>query len=712
MARARAIRTAILFSFVTPWACFTPLLSGGCAREGEPLPSVILLSVDTLRADRLSCYGYGRPTSPRIDARIAARGVRFTNATSPSNNTSCSFASIHTGTYVRTHGVVSLAPLGFRVEERFETLAETLRSLGYKTAAAVSAAHLNAEVSGLGQGFDLFVDHAGKEPKRRAAATNAALLPPLKDLVRRDGGAAPLFLWVHYFDPHWPYEPEAEDLEALPLPEGSTGAPLPTQSLGAAFDPEDSMGYRGRKREIAALYDAEVHESDRGTGVLLDALLDLGVLENAIVVFTSDHGENLGEHGLFFNHSRLYEPVIRVPLLVSGPGIAPRTEGAMVHTIDLYPTILELVGAARLAPGSLEGESLAPLLRGGRAPVRDAVFSESGNWRDKAVKTSSGEKLVLPPGLFPPEIFDLSLDPGEEKDLAATRPERRDALAAAVADFAGPVTYAFRLVAAAGGPPATLDASVAFESPLEGDAGHERLLLDAAPGGSDEARVTSRFGGIFLRGLSPAVLADATLGTEKLLDHVVSVVVEPGATDDAPVSIRREPGDGARGETIVVSVRPSPGVGAMLKLRLGSSGRFGAPDLSGAPGFGYSTIEDGRRLRLTGRASGPASIRVPLEPPGALVVVDGARGTERLGLGEIAAGPKERPPTLYVPPTLLSAGGSPDDPRLREVLARPGLHAWREPGRFRFQGGSETDLDPAERRRLLELGYLGGPNNR
>lgn len=681
---------------------------GSCSRKGAPLPSVVLVSVDTLRADRLSCYGYGRETSPHVDRRIAAGGVRFTDATSASNNTSCSFASIHTGTYVRTHGVVSLAPLGYEVAERFETLAESLRGMGYKTAAAVSAAHLNAKVSGLGQGFDLFVDHDGTEPKRRAAATNAALFPPLRERLRSGDAAAPLFLWVHYFDPHWPYDPEPADLAALPLPEGSSREPLPEIKPGLAGDAEESDALRDRAAEMSARYDALVRESDRGVGELLDFLERERVLPNAIVVFTADHGENLGEHGLYFNHARLYEPVIRVPLLIHAPGIEAAVRGDMVHTIDLFPTVLDLLNASNRAPDALEGESLAPLLRGRRPPARDAVFSESGNWRDKAVKTAAGEKVVLPPGLFGAEMYDLRADPGETREIGDERPARRDALAREITEFAGPATWRFRLVAPPGAP-----ASARFEVVPEtagggaaSDADTAPIALEAAAGGHDEKSVSVRLGGLFIRGADPALVEAATLGFRPFLDHLVSVVVEPGAEGGAPITLARElAADGS--ETLVVTAEP--GSGGTLKLRVGAAGRFGAIDAADGAELAATVVEDGHRLRATGAIRARARLRAAIAPPGGIVLADAVVGDRRVPPSAFSAGPPNRPPVLYLSPTLLSAEASPLDPRMAEILSRPGLHVWREPGAFRIFREAQ-DLDPGERKRLQGLGYLGGPN--
>ena len=416
------------------------LAIGACSKSGGSpysFPSVILVTVDTLRADRLSCYGYARETSPNVDRRIAARAVRFTNATAASNNTSCSFASIHTGTYVRTHGVISLAPLGYAVPERFETLAETLRGMGYATAAAVERRAPERGDLRARPGIRRLRGprrEGAEAPRRRHERSAPRPAPrPARDARgagRRAAKKKPLFLWVHYFDPHWPYEPEAADVAALPLPAGaSADEKLPDLKPVLAGDSDDGAFLRERADEISALYDGEIHEADRGVGELLDFLEAERVLENAIVLFTADHGENLGEHGLFFNHSRLYEPVIRVPLLVAAPGVEPRVASDLAHGIDIVPTVLDLLHASSRAPKELEGESLAPLLLRSRPPARDAVYSESGNWRDKAVKTAAGEKLILPPGLFGAELFDLASDPGETHDLANERPERRDAFA-------------------------------------------------------------------------------------------------------------------------------------------------------------------------------------------------------------------------------------------------------------------------------------------
>lgn len=370
----------------------------GC-RRAQPW-NVLLVTFDTTRADRIGCYGNARIETPTLD-RLAAEGVRFARAMSAVPITAPSHSTILTGRYPIAHGVRDngLFVLG---DEQL-TLAEILRGQGYATAAAVGAFPVTARF-GLNQGFTFFDDHLtgifedylGKRaiPKdrlffdeRRAAQVNEAVLPWLDEHA---GG--PFFVWVHYFDPHQPFEP----------------AP-PYDQLYA----DD-------------LYDGEIAYADSRLGFLLEHLESLGVLERTLVVMTADHGEGRGEHNEETHAVLAYNSTLHVPLILRPPaGAAPA--GTVVEqrvgTVDVVPTVLDLLGVR--PPETLQGRSLVPFWQDGAPPAAEPRYAENLSPR---MTHSWGELRVLFDGRLKyihgprPELYDLEADPGERHDLSAERP--------------------------------------------------------------------------------------------------------------------------------------------------------------------------------------------------------------------------------------------------------------------------------------------------
>ena len=310
----------------------------GPAPAGEAGLSVLLITIDTLRADAVGAYGDARAATPWMD-RLAAGGVRFDAAHAQNVVTLASHANILSGGYPWQHGVRDNA--GFRFPAGRDTLATLLKGRGYRTGAFVSAFPLDARF-GLARGFDVYDDRmaaapAGPgfvEPERSGAATVA--------LARRwlAEGAGPSFCWVHLYEPHYPYRP----------PE-----PLASRFAG---DP-----YRG---EVAA--------ADAALAPLLEPILAAGTEGKTLVVLTADHGESLGEHGEATHGVLAYEATLRVPLLVFEPRLfGPRAVAEGVRHVDLLPTILEAL-AIPVPPG-LPGRSLLPALSGGApGPVATSYF--------------------------------------------------------------------------------------------------------------------------------------------------------------------------------------------------------------------------------------------------------------------------------------------------------------------------------------------------
>ena len=325
-------------------------------------PNVVIYLVDTLRADHLGCYGYGRPTTPRLDA-FAASAVVFDDARAQSPWTLPSTGSLLTGLVPPRHGAVSRAH-GIRPD--VTTLADTLRRRGYHTAAFVTN-YLGATF-GQQRGFDEFRFYPEDEERRRSVfvSGDAAVRRVRRWLVH---AKQPLLLYVHVADPHFPYVPPPRHLRAVLPP----ATPLPDirRAVDAAWPVY--MRFGGERppplgaaavAELETLYDGDVHAVDAAFGHLLDALREHGLLEDAAVVVTADHGEEFLDHGGVAHGQTLYDELLRVPLIVHLPGgaAAGSRRTALAQHVDVMPTILELAGIT--PPPDLDGRSLL-------APTRD-----------------------------------------------------------------------------------------------------------------------------------------------------------------------------------------------------------------------------------------------------------------------------------------------------------------------------------------------------
>jgi len=369
--------------------------------------NVLLVTFDTTRADHIGCYGNDRIQTPTLD-RLAAEGVRFARALSAVPITAPSHSTILTGRYPIAHGVRDNGL--FVLGEGQQTLAEILRDHGYATAAAVGSFPLTSRF-GLHQGFDLFDDHltglfedySGKRaaPKkrmffdeRRAAQVNEAVLPWLTEHTTQHPDT-PFFAWVHYFDPHQPFEP----------------AP-PYDQLYA----DD-------------LYNGEIAYADSRLGFLLERLKTLGVLDRTLVIMTADHGEGLGDHNELTHAVLAYNSTLHIPLILRPPaGVAPA--GTVVDTwvgnIDILPTVLDLLGIE--PPEGLQGYSLVPLWQAGARPSRRSAIRYAENlsprlthgWGELRVLFEGSLKYIHGPV---PELYDLDADPHELRDLIAQRPD-------------------------------------------------------------------------------------------------------------------------------------------------------------------------------------------------------------------------------------------------------------------------------------------------
>jgi arylsulfatase A-like enzyme len=309
--------------------------------------SVVLVTIDTMRADALSAHGGPAPT-PVLDA-LASGGWDFTDCISASMLTNPAHASIMTSLYSRDHGVYDNES-GIRAAT--PTLARALAKHGLRTIAVIGFPHLDPEVSGLGSGFETVI-RAERQERRAEATTRAALAATHAVAPHRS-----FFLWVHYTDAHAPYEPPA----GIVVPEITAATPMAAAAKAAPGFQRRHPWFRGIFEHerfvepIAARYYGEVSAVDRALGDLISGLQSAGRLERTAIVITSDHGENLGEHRLFFHHGGLYRQTVQVPLIIRTPAGRPATITDLVETVDIAPTILALVGAPQWTP--MRGTSL------------------------------------------------------------------------------------------------------------------------------------------------------------------------------------------------------------------------------------------------------------------------------------------------------------------------------------------------------------------
>ena len=299
---------------------------------------VVLVSIDTLRRDHVGAYGYARPTTPHLDA-LAREGLVFEDAVSTSSWTLPAHLSLMTSLDPGAHGGTDMKH-GFN--RRAPTLAAVLRDAGFASQAVTSHLYVSS-VYGLDAGFDRLDFH---QDRKAGDVAERGI-----DLLDRFGDR-PFFVFLHFYDPHWHYDPPADVLRIF---ETSYAGKLTgvwqdfSKRDRASLSPADLA-------HLLALYDGEIRYVDEELGRLLDHMKRRGLEKNTLVVVTSDHGEEFLDHGSWEHQKTLYEEVIRIPLLMRGPGVALRREPAQVSLLDVAPTILEWAGVPR--PPSQQGRSL------------------------------------------------------------------------------------------------------------------------------------------------------------------------------------------------------------------------------------------------------------------------------------------------------------------------------------------------------------------
>ena len=398
-------------------ACVLLAACGGGSKEPRlNQPHIVMVTSDTLRADHLSIFGYPRATSPSLD-EFAVRSWHFTDAVTVIPKTGPSFVTLLTGWHSVQHGVRSNFEA---IPEGLPVLPEWLKSGGYATAAFVGNPVLREGI-GFSRGFDVYRLFDGKRDEGVQSVNQAFF-----EWADEHDWGRPTFVWIHYMDPHGPYTPAAEleqpfleddlaqsDLR-VPLEPGTLPSENPNKVLGAIPVYQQRDG-EDRAAVYVARYDAEILYMDTAFGELTAFLEERDLYDGAAVIFTSDHGESLGEHDLWFEHGWFaYEPTLHVPLMIKKPGqTTGRVVRQQVSNLDLMPTILKLARGG--LHGNYAGTNILTYLEE-RGPV---LIESSDRYPDKyhGVRTS-GWKYLVREADGAEELYDLGADPAEMTNLA------------------------------------------------------------------------------------------------------------------------------------------------------------------------------------------------------------------------------------------------------------------------------------------------------
>lgn len=388
------------------------LLAFAACSEGEKKPNILLVTLDTVRADHVGCYGRKPGLTPAIDG-LASRGVRFARCVAPSPITLPSHATMLTGQYPIRHGARDNSV--YFLSDDAVTLAEELSAGGYRTGAAVSSIALSSRF-GLQQGFEVFeegklVVEDGQQYKGGTIERDGSEVTyeAVRFMDAREEEGRPFFFWAHYYDPHEPYV-WREHIDPGPA---------------------------------ATPYESEVRYVDHQVGRLLDHLKKRGLAENTLIVLTADHGEGLGEHHERTHLVLTYETTLSVPLIFAGPDVAQGrvVEDRLGRLVDIMPTVLELARVEQSLPSEMDGTSLAPLLDYGDPPPgsgpRIAYFETMGplsfDWSYLDGVATMEWKLIRGPE---DELYHLPSDPIELNDVLEKNPEIAAKLSKAADEFA------------------------------------------------------------------------------------------------------------------------------------------------------------------------------------------------------------------------------------------------------------------------------------
>jgi arylsulfatase A-like enzyme len=446
--------TVFLFLFFTlrPTAANSASsITNDVLRPSQSSPHVIVIVADTLRSDHLSTYGYGRPTSPNLTSLMADQGARFDRATTAAPWTCPSNAAMFTGRKPSTVGS-TWETIGTSVPPEETTLAEYLHDGGYYTAGFISTAYCVQGDIGFDQGFDHYDDHFVDDPNPefvRAADINDMVFDWLDTTYTPNiSGTQPLYLFLYYFDPHTWYNPPAP-YDTLYDPDYDGPITPEVFGHGQTAISGDLTVSADDLEHLKALYDGEITYWDDQFGQMMARLDQLDILDNAIVVVTTDHGEMFSEHGQWSHGGSLYEEVLRIPLLVRYPGVitAGLTITSPAQNMDLMPTVLDYVGLP--LPANLQAVSLRPSIEGQSQGDRP-IYSEVDALNDPtnplyifaprdSYRTMHQEEYKLIAHLGNPAADELYLlqpqSPYETDNLAQQEADRYQAMRNALFDW-------------------------------------------------------------------------------------------------------------------------------------------------------------------------------------------------------------------------------------------------------------------------------------
>lgn len=388
-------------------------------------PNVVLLAVDTLRANHLGCYGYHKPTSPNIDA-LAQSGTVAEKMFAPVIPTFPSFTTLYTGQQPLTHGVIGHGGKA-QLARGAPHLASHFLNDGYATCAVDN---LIRERLWFGRGYEFNID-----PGLRRTLSLTVTCEELNHRAiswLRAYGNEPFFMFMHYWDPHAPYVPPPQYREMFY--EGDNPTDPNNHALDGMWHHPNGMiardswlrspqGLITDPDYVTALYDAEIRYVDHGIGQIIETLETLGLRENTMVILMGDHGESMAEHGIYFDHFGLYDCTIRVPFMASWPGHIPAGQrlSPMFQINDISPTILEAMDLEE-ADG-IEGQSFWPMLSGASDEGgRSSIVSVEATWQAKWCLRTPEYKFILDREIEAPnfphhELYDLSADPDETNNL-------------------------------------------------------------------------------------------------------------------------------------------------------------------------------------------------------------------------------------------------------------------------------------------------------
>jgi arylsulfatase A-like enzyme len=441
-------------------ALFAVAACAGCGRTSRP--NVLLIVIDTARADRFQFDGYARPTAPNL-AALAREGAVYTEAFSPAPWTVPAHASLFTGQYPSLHHTDCGS---LRLPDEATTLAELFRAGGYQTVGYTANPWLGSRYN-FQQGFDTWAE-SWREVLPGSADTGAALTNEkvLRFLDWRRGSsearARPLFMFINYFEPHLPYHPPEPERSRF-LTSGVD--PARVERLSRLGHPDEMRFIMGRSdltgddlRILNDLYDGEIAYADRRLGEIVARFRDDGLLDDTILAVTADHGENIGDHGLMDHKMSVHDTLLHVPLVLRYPRrvVAGQSIDRPVQMHDLFPTLLALAGVAIPADAvveavSLPGAGLVPAGRGDETPIVGEFVgppvdflqvmadlfpgSDLSRFNRKLVALRRGDHKIHWGSDGRHALFDIARDPGEIRDLAAAEPEMLKSYAAMVQEW-------------------------------------------------------------------------------------------------------------------------------------------------------------------------------------------------------------------------------------------------------------------------------------